>query len=276
MTITGVRPVLSEAEVEQFDELGYVVVKGALSPAEADQYRQQIVSLVPPSLDLPASWSSFDGRVKPMYTPGNHTFDTPELLPLMTNPTLYAAASQLLGSPALRVIDGSIGITFRNEAHPDRPLSQTLHIDASVPVTADDFTFEPAELQVGGCYYLSDVEPNGGGIHVVPGGHKIVAEQARAHRPGGRHLHENWKRIEGMESIEITGNAGDFALLHHLMPHGASHNRNPTTRIAYFVRWVREGQTWGAGAKPSAGTYNTHQSEAMGELGRKLFGVADW
>lgn len=276
MTITDARPVLSDADLAQFDELGYVVVKGALSPAEADHYRQQILSLVPPSLDLPPSWSSWDGRIKPMYTPGNHTFDSPELIPLMTNPTLYAAASQLLGAEALRVTDGSVGITLRNDAHRETPLSQTLHIDASVPHSADDFTFEPAELQVGGCYYLTDVEPNGGGIHIVPGGHRVVAEQARAHGPGGRHLNENWKRIQGMESIEVTGQAGDFALLHHLMPHGASHNRNATTRIAYFVRWVREDQTWGEGAKPPAGKYGLHQREAMGELGRKLFGVDDW
>ncbi|MBA8792539.1 ectoine hydroxylase-related dioxygenase (phytanoyl-CoA dioxygenase family) [Friedmanniella endophytica] len=276
MTITDARPVLSTSDLEQFDELGYVVVKGALSRAEAEHYRQQILSLVPPTLELPATWGSHDGRIKPMYSAGNHTFDTPDLIPLMANPTLYAAASQLLGSPKLRVLDGSIGITLRNDAHRDTALSQTLHIDASVPNTADDFTFEPAELQVGGCYYLTDVEPGGGGIHVVPGGHRRVAEEAKAHGPGGRHLRENWKRIEDMESIEITGEAGDFALLHHLMPHGASHNRNPTTRVAYFVRWVREDQTWGAGAKPAPGAYNTHQTEAMGELGRKLFGVDDW
>jgi ectoine hydroxylase-related dioxygenase (phytanoyl-CoA dioxygenase family) len=269
-------PVLTDDQLAEFDEQGYVIIKGALDRDEAERYRRSILSMIPPGLEIPAVWGSYDGRIKPMVSADRQTFDTPELLPLMTNEKLYGAASQLLGSTALRVTDGSIGITIRNDAHSDQPLSQTLHLDASVPTSADDFTFEQRELQVGGCYYLTDVEPNGGGIHVVPGGHKIVEAEARAAGGGGRHLHENWKRIKHLQSVEVTGEAGDFALLHHLMPHGASHNRNPTTRVAYFVRWIREDQTWGAGAKPEPGAYDDDQIAAMGDLGRKLFGVEDW
>ncbi|QDP95236.1 phytanoyl-CoA dioxygenase family protein [Microlunatus elymi] len=268
--------VLSAEQLAQFDEQGYVIIKGALSRTEAEAYRQSILSMMPSNLELPPHWGSYEGRIKPMAGPDDQTFDTPELLPLMTNEKLYRAAGELLQSSALRVMDGSVGITIRNDSHRDQPLSQTLHLDASVPRTADDFTFTVQELQVGGCYYLTDVEPNGGGIHVVPGGHKIVEEECRAAGSGGRHLHQDWKQIEHLESVEITGEAGDFALLHHLMPHGASHNRNPTARVAYFVRWVREDQTWGAGAKPEPGRYDEAQLAAMGDLGRKLFGVEDW
>lgn len=269
-------PVLTDDQLAEFDEQGYVIIKGALAASDAERYRQSILSMIPPGLEIPAVWGSHDGRIKPMSGPDRQTFDTPALLPLMTNEKLYGAACQLLGSTSLRVTDGSVGITIRNDAHADQPLSQTLHLDASVPTSADDFTFEQRELQVGGCYYLTDVEPNGGGIHVVPGGHKIVEAEARAAGGGGRHLHQNWKQIKHLTSTEITGEAGDFALLHHLMPHGASHNRNPTARVAYFVRWVREDQTWGAGAKPEPGAYDQDQLTAMGDLGRKLFGVEDW
>jgi hypothetical protein len=270
------RPVLTDEQLEEFDEQGFVIIRGALSAEDAEAYRQSILSMMPSNLEIPTVWRSYDGRIKPMAGPNRQTFDTPELLPLMTNEKLYGAACQLLGSTALRVRDGSIGITIRNDAHSDQPLSQTLHLDASVPATADDFTFEQQELQVGGCYYLTDVEPNGGGIHVVPGGHKIVEAEARAAGGGGRHLHQDWKQIKHLESVEVTGKAGDFALLHHLMPHGASHNRNSTARVAYFVRWVREDQTWGAGAKPAPNTYDSDQLAAMGDLGRKLFGVENW
>lgn len=276
MTAPLTQPVLSDEQITQFHEQGYVIIKGAISRDEAESYRQNILSLVPPNLEIPASWGAHEGRIKPMAEPGNHTFDTPDLLPLMTNEKLYGAATQLLESTALRAMDGSVGLTIRNEAHGDTPLSQILHLDASVPNSADDFTFETAELQVGGCYYLTDVEPNGGGIHVVPGGHKIVEAESRAAGGGGRHLHQDWRKIHHLESVEVTGEAGDFALLHHLMPHGASHNRNPTTRVAYFVRWVREDQTWGAGEKPPPDRYDAEQIEAMGNLGRKLLGVEDW
>lgn len=275
-TDLSVESVLSAAELEQFDELGYVVVKGALDRGTAEQYRHALLGLIPPGLEIPQSWGAHDARIKPMRERGGHTFDTPDLIPLMTNPTLYAAAAQLLGSTRLRVMDGSVGITLRNAAHGDTALSQTLHIDASVPRDVDDFAFTPEELQVGGCYYLTDVAAGGGGLHVVPGGHKIVEAEARAAGGGGRHLHADWKRIEHLDSVEVTGEAGDFALVHHLMPHGASHNRNPTTRVAYFVRWVRDDQTWKAGQETDPASYDHQQRAAMGDLGRRLFGVEAW
>lgn len=275
MTTTEELPsVLSDAEVEQFWEQGYLLVKGVVSREEAAYYRDLILDLVPRDLRIPEHWHVASGRIKPMAAPGNHTFDAPEFLPLFANEKLYAVAAQLLRTPRLRSMDGSIGITMRNDAQRESPLSQTLHIDASVPTDVDNFALTLEEVQVGGCYYFTDVLPDGGGIHVVPGGHRRVEEEARAD-PRGRHLHQDWKRITHMESIEVTGEAGDFALLHHLMPHGASHNRRPNPRVAQFMRFVREDQTHGHGRRPPA-TYNDRQLAAMTPLARKLLGVEPW
>lgn len=267
--------VLTDGEIEHFWEQGYVIVRGALSRDEAEHYRQLIVDMMPRSLDIPESWQVADCRIKPRMPSGSHTFDSPEFIPLFTNQKLYAAAVQLLESPKLRTMDGSIGITLRNDAHRDTARSQGLHIDASVPKDVDNFLFTLPEVQVGGCYYFTDVLPEGGGIHVVPGGHRIVEEESRAD-PQGRHLHGDWTQIKHLESIEITGEAGDFALLHHLMPHGASHNRQSTTRVAQFLRYVREDHPHGQGKPAPEGRYDEAQLAAMGDLGRKLFGVDPW
>jgi ectoine hydroxylase-related dioxygenase (phytanoyl-CoA dioxygenase family) len=235
-----VEPVLTEAEVSRFWEQGYLLVKGVLGREEAARYRALILDMVPRDLSIPAHWHMNAGRIKPMNPDGDHTFDTPELLPLLFNERLYAVAAQLLGSPRLRSGDASLGITLRN-ASGGHILSQTPHLDASVPSDIENFLFTPEELQVGGCYYLGDVEPEGGGIHVVPGGHRLVEEKARG-RAGGRHLYADWKRIDDFpETVEVTGEAGDFALLHHLMPHAASHNRRPAPRVAQFTRFLRAG-----------------------------------
>lgn len=273
-TTVEVPPVLSDAEVEQFWEQGYLLIKGVLSREEAAYYRDLILDLVPRDLHIPEHWHIASGRIKPMRTPDNHTFDTPELLPLFANEKLYAAATQLLQTHRLRSGDGSLGITMRNTSQRDSPLSQTLHIDASVPADIDNFLFTIEELQVGGCYYFTDVLPEGGGIHVVPGGHRMVEEEARAH-PKGRHLHDNWKRITHMKSVEVTGEAGDFALLHHLMPHAASHNRRPQPRVAQFMRFVREDHAHNLGNGP-AKSYNEFQLAAMTPLCRKLLGLDPW
>ncbi len=275
MTTTAVKQVLTEEEVARFWEQGYLLVKGVLARDEAEYYRGVILDMVPRDLTIPAHWHSTAGRIKPMNLDGNHTFDTPELLPLLFNERLYAVAAQLLESPRLRAIDGSLGITLRNQSR-DGILSQTPHLDASVPADIPNFLFNLEELQVGGCYYLGDVEPEGGGIHVVPGGHRLVEEKAAPHSEG-RHLYNDWKRIDDFPvSVEVTGEAGDFALLHHLMPHAASHNRRPRPRVAQFTRFIREDHPHHPAKPAPPGRYNDRQLESMTPLGRKLLGVDPW
>ncbi|MDT0321500.1 hypothetical protein [Streptomyces millisiae] len=80
------------------------------------------------------------------------------------------------------------------------------HVDASVP-PGMDFLFTPEEVRA-----------------------------ARAAGADGRALHHGWKRITHLETVEVTGPAGSFALLHHPMSHAASRNRRPTTRVAQFMR----------------------------------------
>jgi ectoine hydroxylase-related dioxygenase (phytanoyl-CoA dioxygenase family) len=273
VTVTS-RAALSTEEIAQFWNVGYIVVRGALTAAEAERARRAALGLVPDDLCLPPAWHSWMGRIKPYDEAGSDMVDTPELLPLFANERLYAAAAQLLETPRLRVFDGSIGITLRNDAPSETERSQTLHIDASVPDDVDDFLGTLEELQVGGCYYLTDVERGGGGLHVVPGGHRIVAQEA-AKVPGGRHLYANWRRIPPMDSVEVLGGAGDFVLCHHLMPHAASHNRRTTTRVAQFLRFVRTDHPHGAANLP-ARTYDDDQLAAISPLGRRLLGLDPW
>jgi hypothetical protein len=269
---------LTKQDVDFFWDQGYLLVRGVLAPDEARHFGRLILDLLPRDLYIPDYWDSVAGRVKPYYTPGNQTFDGPEFIPLYQNPALYRVMAQLHGYPNLLVRDGSIGITLRNDALTDGPMSQDLHLDPAVP-DIDDFLFTPEEVEIGGCYYFTDVEPDGGGIHVVPGGHLIVEEEARAAEKG-RQLYDKWRQIPHLKTIEVTGAAGDFVLMHHLMPHGASHNRRSTTRLAQFLRYFRDDQPYRLGDRPgdppADKTYNDLQLKAMTPLGRKLFGIDPW
>ncbi|MGP3970069.1 hypothetical protein [Streptomyces sp. 6N223] len=71
----------------------------------------------------------------------------------------------------------------------------------------------------------------------------------------------------------MTGPAGSFALLHHLMPHGASHHRRPATRIAQFMRHVRVPHPHGADRPQPPERYDAAQLAAMTPLTRRLLGV---
>ncbi|KQV13804.1 hypothetical protein ASC99_32795 [Kitasatospora sp. Root107] len=279
MTITQAAPLLSQQEIDTFWRDGYLLVRGVLSRQEAGHYAGLITDLLPRDLRIPEHWEAYDGRFKPFRTPGNQTFDGPEFLPLYQNERLYRLTAELLGHHRLLVRDGSVAITMRNDTPHPGELSQDLHIDPAVPEDVDEFLFTSEEVELGGCYYFTDVRPGGGGIHVVPGGHHIVEEQARA-VPRGRQLHDKWRNIAGLETVEVTGEAGDFVLTHHLMPHAASHNRRPEARIAQFFRYARDDQPWGngdrPGDRPAGHHYNDQQTAVMTPLGRRLLGVDPW
>ncbi|MEV6524558.1 phytanoyl-CoA dioxygenase family protein [Longispora sp. NPDC051575] len=270
---------LTREEFDLFWEQGYVVVRGVLTREEVQHYGRLILDLLPRDLHIPEYWKVYSGRIKPFYTPGNQSFDSPEFIPLWQNPILYAAMAQIIGYPRLLIKDGSVGITMRNDSAHDDPLSHPLHLDAAAPDEADNFLFSEEEVELGGCYYLTDVEPRGGGVHVVPGGHRIVEAEARA-VANGRQLHDRWCNIKHLKTVEVTGQAGDFVVMHHLMPHAASHNHNATTRLAHFFRYWRDDQPYRLGDRPGdphpGKTYNDLQQKAMSPLGRKLLRVDPW
>lgn len=293
--------VLTKADLDEFSEVGYLRIRGLLSRAEAEHYRNAILGMIPRDLSIPFPWRSAGGRIKPYHegygeqqTRYGHEddgiWDTPELMPLLCNEGLYLCARDLIGAPELRVQDGTIGITLRNDpisfgagravsgqgGNRDI-LSQPLHIDPSVPEDVPNFAFSPEELQVGGCFYLTDVEPTGGGIHVVPGGHKLVERDAKAAGDGGRSLHQDWHGITGYpDTVEVTGEAGDFIMTHYLLPHAASHNRQERTRVAYFIRYSRLDHPFFPPPAPGVTRFNDRQLNAMGTTGKKLLGVEPW
>jgi hypothetical protein len=279
MTQSSLPGPLTQEEIDLFWEQGYIVVREALTPDEVEHFGRLSLDLLPRDLHIPDHWRSLSGRIKPFYTPGNQTFDGPEFIPLWQNPKLYAAMAQILGYPNLLMRDGSIGITLRNDAPADNPLSHPLHLDAAAPDEVENFLFTDEEVEIGGCYYLTDVEPDGGGVHVVPGGHRIVEEEAKA-VPNGRQLHDRWNNIEHLKTVEVTANAGDFVVMHHLMPHAASHNHRSTTRLAFFMRYWRDDWPYEIGDRPGDlpvdKSFNDLQLKAMTPLGRKLMGVDPW
>jgi ectoine hydroxylase-related dioxygenase (phytanoyl-CoA dioxygenase family) len=285
MATTVPATVLSEEDIADFNEFGYLVLRNVLTREEAEHYRNVILGMIPADLTIPKPWTVKSGRIKPYHAgygdqetrrghEDNGIFDTPDLIPLLCHETPYRAAAELMGSRELRAQDGTIGITLRNDDGPT--LTQNLHVDPSVPDTLDNFTFSPSELTVGGAFYLTDVEPHGGGMHVVPGGHRLVAEAAR-NDPQGRHMFGNWVDIKGFpEPVEVTGSAGDFIMTHYLLPHCASNNRNERARVAYFVRYARLDHPFYPPPAPSASRYNTLQRKALSPLGQQLVGLAPW
>ena len=266
---------LTENQLAQFWSDGYLVLKGTLDDDVVKKAREFLLDLIPRDLVILDHYHANHGRFKPHHPDGNGSFFTPELLPLMQNEGLYGAAVDILETEYIQVWDGSAGITLRNRAMEGR--LQNLHLDA-VPGGPEDLNegFLRTGIGIGGCYYLNRVEENGGGIHVVPGAPNRVRE-IMLNEPDGLTRNNGWGHITDFSSsMEVTGDAGDFVLMHHLMPHSASANHNAVPRIAQFTRLQALTDDEARLVPGPDRPLDTEAIDALTPLGRKLFRLDPW
>ncbi len=266
---------LTDDQLEQFWHEGYLVLKDTLTDEVVETARNAILEMMPRDLSIPEHYIAYCGRIKPMHGDGNHSMYTPELLPLLQNEGLYGAAADILETDYIRVGDGSVGITLRDTGHEGR--IQNLHLDAR-PAGPEDLNqgFLQSGIGIGGCYYLSSVEENGGGIHVVPGAPNRVRD-ILLNEPDGLARNDTWTHIVDFPpSVEVTGDAGDFVLMHHLMPHGASANRRSVPRVAQFTRLYPVTDEESRQAPGSDRSMSSEALAALTTLGRKMFRITPW
>lgn len=275
MTTTTQNQYLTDVQIEEFWREGFLLIKGVLSPQEIATAKGAILNMIPRDMVFPETFGSTQGRLKPHNADGSQSFYTAELLPLLCNEKLYRVAVDILQSEYLRARDGSVGISLKDGG--PEGLFQKLHLDMRRP-EPEDLSEEHLRFNVGigGCYYLSDVEENGAGIHVVPQGPRMV-EEIMLNETDGLERFENWRNIKDFApSVEVTGEAGDFVLMHHMMPHGASRNKRAVPRVAQFTRYYRMSEAEAREANGPDTPLAPGAEEGLTALGRKLFGFDPW
>ncbi len=266
---------LTAEQLDQFWSEGYLVLKGTLDDDVVQKARDFLLDLIPRDLVIPDHYHANHGRFKPHHPDGNGSFFEPAMLPLMQNEGLYGAAVDILGTEYIQVWDGSAGITLRNRAMDGR--LQNLHLDA-VPKGPEELNenFLRTGIGIGGCYYLNRVENEGGGIHVVPGAPNRVRDIMLS-EPDGLTRNDGWgKIVDFPSSVEVTGDAGDYVLMHHLMPHSASANHNSSPRIAQFTRLQALTEEEARQAPGPDRPLSPEAQAALTPLGRKLFRLDPW
>ena len=95
-----------------------------------------------------------------------------------------------------------------------------------------DSTANPIPFKVQGVLALVDVEPEQGGLQVVPGFHNIFDEWVKT-QPADRH--PNRPNITGFDLVSPQMNAGDLVIWHSLLPHGTSRNNGTRPRMAQYI-----------------------------------------
>lgn len=208
--------VLDADDLAQWDALGFVILRGALSPDEAKACEALLWQQVGGTPDDPTSW----------YAPRTNGimvqyFQHPALDVARTAPRVHKAFAQLWGTADLWMTVDRMSFN-----PPERPgytfPGPHLHWDVSLA--------QPIPFATQGILYLTDTRADQGALQLVPGFHHRFPDWLDA-------LGDADPRLVDLsaEAITIPAAAGDLIIWRQDLPHGASPNASDRPRMAQYV-----------------------------------------
>lgn len=217
--------VLTSQEVEQFVEQGFVILREAFSPEVAAGVRQLVWDRIGLSPERPEEWTQPLVHLK-------ETVTGPEVDAVFT-PRLNAGLDEVMGQGRWIPVH-SLGwwpVSFPGfDAPPWQGPTTGWHVDGIQfhhRLNSPDQGLLPIML-------LSDIDPGGGGTAVRVSSHKVCArilsEAGEAGLDVGTLAREVSDRATG-EAVEVTGQAGDVALVHPFLLHARSANTGSRVRF---------------------------------------------
>jgi phytanoyl-CoA hydroxylase len=216
-------PKLTKTQVEQYRQLGYVVVPDVFDAGLLAEIRRTVDAIIADAAkvtthtdiyDLEESHTAEKPRVRRIKTPHKHF---PFFAELTRNPRVTAVLAQLIGQDirlhGAKLNMKSAGYGAAVEWHQDW---------AFYPHTNDDV------LATG--LYLDDCDMENGPLLVVPGTHKGPVHD---HHANGHFVGAMDPAIEGLDytkAVPLTGRAGSMTIHHARLVHGSALNTSAKPR----------------------------------------------
>lgn len=222
---------LSEAQVAQFIEQGFVRLDEAFSRELARQGRDELWAAAGLSPDRPDTWTQPVVRVGWMASP--------PFVAAANTPRLHRAYDALVGEGRwLRPRGlGSFPIRFPS---PEAPGDDGWHVDVSFGTDHPDFMEWRVNVTSRGrallmLFLFSDVGPDDAPTRIRVGSHAAIARRLLPHGEAGLSLRElsadGWASTSGCEEVLAVGEAGTVYLCHPFLVHAAQPHRGTRPRF---------------------------------------------
>ncbi|WP_039912452.1 phytanoyl-CoA dioxygenase family protein [Cellvibrio mixtus] len=211
---------LSDAQLSHWDEHGYVIIPGVLSPQETAAARAAIWDYLQMREDDPESWYKPAGEMKKIMV---QLFANPAFEVARQSPFIRAAFQQLWQRDDLVVTTDRVGFN-----PPETPQWQfpgpSIHWDVELQA--------PIPFGTQALIYLTDVAAHQGAFSCVPGFHKKIDHWLMAQPKGIDVQQQDWTQ---WPVKPIAASAGDLIIWHHALPHGSSPNRATFPRMVQYI-----------------------------------------
>jgi phytanoyl-CoA hydroxylase len=239
---------ISQRDVEQYRETGYLVVPDVLDAALLARVRGALDRLVADAsavsthtdvYDLEPSHTPETPKVRRIKLPHTHT---PVFWELAQHPPLVSILEKLLGPSGVRLHGSKINL---KEPHHGSPVEW--HQDwAFYPHTNDDL------LAVG--VMLDDAFLENGPLLVVPGSHKGPVWDHHSDGFFCGAMDPIRKEVDFESAVPLTGRAGSMSFHHVRLVHGSAQNVSPKPRrlllyeysagVAFPLMGIKDYSAW--------------------------------
>jgi Phytanoyl-CoA dioxygenase (PhyH) len=204
--------VFSNAEIEQFITDGFVMLRGGFSR----EFIWKHIGL----------WEDCRTFEQPMVHVQKHFTEEP--FNRVMNSRLKTALDELMGTDRF-IMNQAFG--WWPVLLPGFPGRDNWHVDG------ENFRHRLTSPEQGlvAVFLFSDIGPGDGGTPLVRGSHRMVARLLEQAEPAGLDCDELNKMLPPVDTgkiVEVTGEAGDVAMLHPFLIHGFSPNHGNRIRFA--------------------------------------------
>ncbi|CAE8646589.1 unnamed protein product, partial [Polarella glacialis] len=235
---------LSEEQYAFWEENGYLVVPGAVSPAVACNAAAAIREFVGADASQPETWYANtadiysdvlpDGK-RPLHGPCGmvQMYHHSSLWAIRQEPALHAIFADLYGTHELYVTtDRAHFKPPESQRHPAWSDPGKVHDGLHWDIETSEVSW-PVPFAVQGVLYLEDTAADQGALRVVPGFHRRLAEWSKS-QPSDRSGRECPQSLQA-GAVPVPGPAGSLVLWHSLLPHGPTRNVSRAPRVSAYV-----------------------------------------
>jgi hypothetical protein len=219
----NIEDVLSEKDLQFWNENGYVIVKNAVSKSDCEAAQKAIWEYLEMEPENKETWYNRHPDQKGLML---NFSDHETLNKNRFSPRIKKAYEQLYNSKNIyKTIDK---VSFNPPENENFSfLGSGLHWDTSLK--------QPIVFGLQGLLYLTDCGPDDGAFHCVPGFHIKINDWLNNLEPNED---PRQKALLTLKPEPIIGNTGDFIIWDSTLPHCATPNKGKNPRMVQYLTYL--------------------------------------
>ena len=222
-SLSSEEEVLSKEDLAHWEREGYIVLKQAISKTDCENSVAFICDKIDADITKPDTWYNLHPLKKGIMV---QLFSSPQLDKNRLSKRIRLAYQQLWKRQDLMVSMDRVSFNPPENESYQFP-GPNLHWDVSLK--------QPIPFGLQGLLYLTDTDKEQGAFSLIPGFHRKLEPWLDS--LDSEKNPRDQTVLSQFEIKPISGEAGDFIIWNHCLPHGSKPNRSVSPRIVQYINY---------------------------------------